>query len=335
MSIGSPDSTVGVEDHPASAEPVRDSAVPHGKSPTRIAMDRLRKDKVAVACACVVLFFILIAIFAPLLTKLEGADIGTFHPELVDEYGFPTFVANAEHWFGVEPKTGRDNFARWVYGARPSLIVAFVATLVGTIVGVVMGLLAGFLGGWVDRVISWVVDFVLSLPYLLFAIAMVPIVESVRGGSFNLSPDEQASTRFFVLIFVLSFFGWAGLARIIRGEVLSLREREFVLAAKAIGVPTRQVLFKELLPNLVAPIVISASLSLPAYVTAEAGLSFLGVGLIEPIPSWGQTIATATNWFKADPIYLWLPVLGITALVLALALLGDAVRDAFDPKTRR
>jgi peptide/nickel transport system permease protein len=326
---------VGIEEHPASAEPVRGSAVPHGKSPTRVAIDRLRKDRVAVVCACVVLFFILIAVFAPLLTKLEGSDISTFNPDLVDEYGFPTFVANAQHWFGVEPKTGRDNFARWVYGARPSLIVAFVATLFGTVVGVVMGLLAGFLGGWVDRVISWTVDFVLSLPYLLFAIALVPIVESMRGGSFNLSPEEQASTRFFVLIFVLSFFGWAGLARIIRGEVLSLREREFVLAAKAIGVPTRQVLFKELLPNLVAPIVISASLALPAYVTAEAGLSFLGVGLIEPVASWGQTIATATNWFKADPIYLWLPVLGITALVLALALLGDAVRDAFDPKTRR
>jgi peptide/nickel transport system permease protein len=335
MSIGSPDSTVGVEDHPASAEPVRDAGMAHGKSPTRIAIDRLRKDRVAMICAVVVLFFILIAIFAPLLAKLEGGDISAFKPDLVDEYGFPTIGITSDHWFGVEPKTGRDNFARWVYGARPSLIVAFVATLFGTIVGVVMGLLAGFLGGWVDRVISWIIDFVLSLPYLLFAIAMVPIVENLRGGSFNLTPDEQASTRFFVLIFVLSFFGWAGLARIIRGEVLSLREREFVLAAKAIGVPTSQVLFKELLPNLVAPIVISASLALPAYVTAEAGLSFLGVGLIEPIPSWGQTIASATNWFKADPLYLWLPVLGITALVLALALLGDAVRDAFDPKTRR
>lgn len=335
MTIGSPDSTVGVEDHPASAEPVRAATVAHGKSPTRIAMDRLRKDKVAIVCASIVLFFILIAVFAPLLVKLEGGDIGTFNSDLVDEYGYPTILFDAHHWFGVEPKTGRDNFARWVYGARPSLVVSFVATVFGTVVGVVMGLLAGFLGGWVDRVISWVIDFVLSLPYLLFAIAMVPIVESLRGGSFNLSPDEQSQTRFFVLIFVLSFFGWAGLARIIRGEVLSLREREFVLAAKAIGVPTRQVLFKELLPNLVAPIVISASLALPAYVTAEAGLSFLGVGLIEPIPSWGQTIANATNWFKADPIYLWLPVIGITALVLSLALLGDAVRDAFDPKTRR
>jgi ABC-type dipeptide/oligopeptide/nickel transport system permease subunit len=335
MSIGSPDSTVGVEEHPASAEPVRAATVAHGKSPTRIAMERLRKDKLAMVCVGVVLFFILIAVFAPLLAKLEGQDFSTFHTDLVDEFGYPTSGPNAQHWLGVEPKTGRDNFARWVYGARPSLIVAFTATLFGTVVGVVMGLLAGFLGGWVDRVISWFIDFVLSLPYLLFAIALVPIVESMRGGSFNLTPDQQASTRFYVLIFVLSFFGWAGLARIIRGEVLSLREREFVLAAKAIGVPTSQVLFKELLPNLVAPIVISASLSLPAYVTAEAGLSFLGVGLVEPIPSWGQTISVATNWFKAYPLFLWLPVLGITALVLALALLGDSVRDAFDPKTRR
>jgi ABC-type dipeptide/oligopeptide/nickel transport system permease subunit len=335
MTIGQPDAAVGVEEHPASAEPARAATVAHGKSPTRIAMDRLRKDKVAVVCACIVLFFILIAVFAGVLTKIEGGDISTFNPDQVDAYGFPVSGPTAAHWFGVEPKTGRDNFARWVYGARPSLIVAFVATLFGTVVGVVMGLLAGFLGGWVDRIISWVVDFVLSLPYLLFAIAMVPIAEQLRGGSFNLTPDQQASTRFYVLIFVLSFFGWAGLARIIRGEVLSLREREFVLAAKAIGVPTRQVLFKELLPNLVAPIVISASLALPAYVTLEAGLSFLGVGLIEPVPSWGQTIANATNWFKADPLYLWLPVVGITALVLALALLGDSVRDAFDPKTRR
>jgi peptide/nickel transport system permease protein len=117
--------------------------------------------------------------------------------------------------------------------------------------------------------------------------------------------------------------------------VFSLREREFVLAAKAIGVPTRWLLFRELLPNLFAPIVVSTSLALPAFVTAEAGLSFLGVGLIEPVPSWGQTIDLATRWFRADPLYLWLPVLGITILVLALALLGDAVRDAFDPKTRR
>jgi len=155
------------------------------------------------------------------------------------------------------------------------------------------------------------------------------------SGANQLTTQQLAQIRFFALIAVLSFFGWAGLARLIRGQVLSLREREFIAAARVLGVPTRQVLFKELLPNLVAPIVVSVSLALPTYVVAEAGLTFLGVGLIEPTPSWGVTIAAAQNYYRADPLYLWVPVLGITILVLALSLLGDAVRDAFDTRTRR
>ena len=307
----------------------------HGKSPSRIAFDRLRRDKMAIVCACVVLFFVVIAIIAPLLTALEGQNYSDFHTELVDEFGFPTIAPNGSHWFGVEPKTGRDLFAQWVYGARPSLVIAFVASATSSIIGVVLGLTAGFLGGWVDRVISWVIDFVLSLPYLLVAIAAVPIVVSMVGGVNALSPSDNANIRFFVLIGVLVFFGWASLARLIRGEVISLREREFISAAKVIGVPTRRVLFKELLPNLVAPIVIQLSLALPAYIVAEAGLTFLGVGLIEPIPSWGQMISKATVYYQADPLYLWLPVVGVSALTLGLSWLGDSVRDAFDPKTRR
>jgi peptide/nickel transport system permease protein len=307
----------------------------HGKSPSRIAFDRLRKDRMAIICACVVLFFVLVAVLAPLLCALEGQNYSDFHTELVDEFGFPTIAPNGDHWFGVEPKTGRDLFSQWTYGARPSLVIAFVAAITSSVVGVVLGLTAGFLGGWVDRVISWVIDFVLSLPYLLVAIAAVPIVVGVAGGVNALSPQDNADIRFFVLIGVLVFFGWASLARLIRGEVISLREREFVAAAKVIGVPTRRVLFKELLPNLVAPIVISLSLALPAYIVAEAGLTFLGVGLIEPTPSWGQMIAKATTYYQADPLYLWLPVVGVSALTLALSWLGDSVRDAFDPKTRR
>jgi peptide/nickel transport system permease protein len=276
-----------------------------------------------------------VAVLAPLLCALEGQNYSDFHTELVDEFGFPTIAPNGDHWFGVEPKTGRDLFSQWTYGARPSLVIAFVAAITSSVVGVVLGLTAGFLGGWVDRVISWVIDFVLSLPYLLVAIAAVPIVVGVAGGVNALSPQDNADIRFFVLIGVLVFFGWASLARLIRGEVISLREREFVAAAKVIGVPTRRVLFKELLPNLVAPIVISLSLALPAYIVAEAGLTFLGVGLIEPTPSWGQMIAKATTYYQADPLYLWLPVVGVSALTLALSWLGDSVRDAFDPKTRR
>jgi len=305
-----------------------------GKSPTRIALARLRQDRLAMTCLGIVLFFVLIALFAPLLTKLEGQTYFTRHQELTDEYGFPTVGMTAQHWFGVEPRLGRDLFARWVYGARPSLEVAFSVTIIATAIGVVVGLVAGFAGGWLDRILSWIIDFTLSLPYLLFAIA-VPAVILARFGGINASGNTVATVRFYSLIIVLSIFGWAGLARLIRGQVLSLREREFIAAARVLGVPTRQVLFKELLPNLVAPIVVSMSLALPGYIVAESGLTFLGVGLTEPTPSWGLTIDAAVNYYRADPLYLWIPVLGITILVLALSVLGDAVRDAFDPRTRR
>jgi peptide/nickel transport system permease protein len=307
-----------------------------GKSPTAIALTRLRNDKVAVVCAIIFLIFVLIAIFAPLLAKLEGQDPTTLHQDLIDDNLFPTIGPNSEHWFGVEPRLGRDLFARWVYGARPSLIVATTATIIATIIGIVVGLMAGFLGGWVDRILSWIIDFVLSLPYLLFAIAVPAVLLAVFVGNADTAGSDQVATvRFYSLILVLSLFGWASLARLIRGEVLSLREREFISAAKVLGVPTYKVLFKELLPNLVAPIVISVSLALPSYIVTEAALTFLGVGLTEPTPSWGVTIAAAQNYYRADPLFLWLPVLAITILVLALSLLGDAVRDAFDPRTRR
>ncbi|WP_027343758.1 ABC transporter permease [Hamadaea tsunoensis] len=306
------------------------------KSPTRIALARLRKDRVAMICLGIFVAFLLIAIFAPLLAKLEGQDYTTRNFDLIDDFGYPTVGPSSTHWFGVEPRIGRDLFARWAYGARPSLLVAIITTLITTFVGVVAGLVSGFLGGWVDRVISWVIDFVLSLPYLLFAIAFPAVILSIiYGNEEGATPEQVGRVRFISLISVLSIFGWAGLARLIRGQVLSLREREFIAAAKVLGVPTRRVLFKELLPNIIAPIVVSASLALPGYIVAEAGLTFLGVGLLEPTPSWGVTIAAAQNFYRADPLYLWLPVLGITILVLALSLLGDAIRDAFDPRTRR
>jgi len=317
------------------AAPSAAAARATGKSPTRIALIRLRQDRTAMVCAVICAVFVLIAVFAPALAWLEGQNPTTLHMDLVDEFGFPTIGPTSEHWFGVEPRLGRDLFARWVYGARPSLIVAGTATVITTIIGLVIGLLAGFLGGWIDRALSWVIDVVLSLPYLLFAIAGSAVLLSIFGGSEGASVETVARVRFISLIIVLSFFGWAGLARLIRGQVLSLREREFIAAARALGVPTRRILFKELLPNLVAPIVVSTSLALPTYIVAEAGLTFLGVGLTEPTPSWGVTIAAAQTYYRADPLYLWLPVLGITILVLCLSLLGDAVRDAFDPKTRR
>jgi peptide/nickel transport system permease protein len=283
-----------------------------------------------------VVFFVLIAIFAPLLTKLFGVELGAGDPSKdLNMYNYPAIGPpdNAFTWkapLGLAPNSGDDNLAEWFYGARTSIFVASVSTVVATLLGIVIGLLAGFSRGWLDKIITFVVDVFLSLPFILVALAVAPILVSRFGNK----PDSLVFWQFVSLLSVLSLFGWMTLARLVRGEVLSLREREFIEAARVIGVPTRRILFKELLPNLIAPIVVSISLGLPAFVTAEAGLAYLGIG-VTGYPSWGQTILKAVPFFNTYPLYLYAPVLGILVLVVALNLLGDAVRDAFDPKTRR
>jgi ABC-type dipeptide/oligopeptide/nickel transport system permease subunit len=307
-----------------------------GRSPTQIALARLRADKIAIVCFVVVVIFVLIAIFAPLLTQLIGVKLHAGNPvEDLDQFNYPAY-GPPDHGFtwkaplGIAPNTGDDLTAEWLYGARTSLFVATVATLVSTIIGVVVGLLAGFSTGWLDRFINFVIDVFLSLPFILVALAVAPIIVS----RFGQNPDRLVFWQFAALLMVLSLLTWMTLARLVRGEVLSLREREFVQAARVIGVPTRRILFKELLPNLIAPIIVSISLGLPAFVTAEAGLAYLGIGVVGA-PSWGQTVNKAVNFFNTYPLYLYAPVVGILLLVMALNLLGDAVRDAFDPKTRR
>jgi ABC-type dipeptide/oligopeptide/nickel transport system permease subunit len=307
-----------------------------GRSPTQIALDRLRHDKIAMTCLGIVIIFVLIALFAPLLTRLFGVELQAGDPvndtkaDSFPAIGPPDYGFTWEAPLGLEPRTGNDLLAEWFYGARTSLGVATVSTIAATLIGIVVGLVAGFARGWLDRIIAFVIDIFLSLPFILVALAMAPIIVS----RFGAQPERLEFVQLCALLFVLSVFGWMTLARLIRGEVLSLREREFVQAARVIGVPTRSILFKELLPNLVAPIVVSISLGLPAFVTAEAGLAFLGIGVVG-IPSWGQTVNRAVEFFSTYPLFLYAPVVGITLLVIALNLLGDAVRDAFDPKTRR
>ena len=229
----------------------------------------------------------------------------------------------------MAPRSGDDNLAYWVYGCRTSLSIASMATLAASLFGIVLGLMAGFLGGVVDKIISFFTDLFLTIPFLLAALTLAPIINERFAAS-----DNYGRIQFWNLVIVLAVFGWMGICRLIRGEVLSLREREFVQAARVIGMPTRRILVKELLPNLAAPIVVAVSLMLPAFVAAEAGLAFLGIG-VTTIPSWGQTILKAVDFFETYPLYLWEPLIGIVALVLALNLLGDAIRDALDPKTRR
>ena len=229
----------------------------------------------------------------------------------------------------MAPRVGYDNLAYLVNGLRTSLVVALIGTIVSTFIGVALGLMAGFSRGWADRIISFFTDLFLSFPYLVAMLALAPIITSRFTDQ-----DTLKWAQLVALIIVLIIFGWMGLTRLIRGQVLSLREREFILAAEVIGVPTRQILFKELLPNLIAPIVVSISLGLPAFVAAEAGLSFLGLGLTG-IPSLGKMVSDATPFYADYPLYLWMPVAVITVLTLALNLLGDSIRDAFDPRTRR
>jgi ABC-type dipeptide/oligopeptide/nickel transport system permease subunit len=306
-----------------------------GRSPSSIALSRLRQDKVGMGSALIVLLLVLLGAFAPVICKLWGVSPVAPQAGQFIEFGYPNigppfYPFTWEHPLGLATGTGTDNLAFLLYGLRTSLIVATIATVLTTVIGVTVGLIAGYAHGWLDRGISFVIDTFLSFPFLLGALAIAPILTS----HFATEEDKLAQAQFWSLIAVLTVFGWMGLARLIRGQVLSLREREFVQAAQVIGVPTRRILFVEMLPNLIAPIVISISLGLPAYVAAEAGLSYLGIGLTGR-PSLGQMILRASGSYSTYPLYLLAPIVVVAVLVLALNLLGDSIRDAFDPRTRR
>ncbi|WP_164477922.1 ABC transporter permease [Nocardioides pantholopis] len=308
------------------------------QSPLRIAANRLRHDKVAMFCLAIVFVYVLIAIFAGVIAKAIGVDTGPGNPAQQLNYlaggmpfeGPPNGGFDPDHPFGVAPKTAEDNLAVWLYGCRTSLMIATISTVVAAVLGIVLGLLAGFVGGIVDKVISFLIDVFLTLPYVLIGLIVAPILNE----RFALRPDIYGDMQILSLVIVLAGFGWMSMARLVRGEVLSLREREFIQSAQVIGMPVGRIMFKELLPNLVAPIVVAISLMLPAFIAAEAALAFLGVGITQG-ESWGQTINLAVQYFELYPLYLWQPLLGIVVLVVALNLLGDAIRDAVDPKTRR
>jgi len=315
---------------PTPAPAVAGKAI-EGRSLGQIAWMRLRQDKVAMAGGIVVIFLILVAIFGPYLVQ----NPLTYHENLID----PTFSRpygtlggiSAAHPFGVEPITGRDLLARIVNGARVSLVIAFLSTALAVGIGVVMGVIAGFFGGWVDSVIARAMDIFLAFPLLVFAIALVGVIPS---SAFGLSGN---SLRIGLLIFVIGFFAWPYMGRIIRGQTLSLREREFVDAARSLGARGPYILFRELLPNLVGPILVYSTLLIPTNILFEAALSYLGVGIIPPTPSWGGMISDAVNngIYSVDPMYMIIPGLAIFITVLAFNLFGDGLRDALDPKSSR
>ncbi|MEV7212726.1 ABC transporter permease [Kitasatospora cineracea] len=310
-----------------------------GLSPGKLMWRRFLRDRTGVVSACIVLLFVAVAIFAPVISMLYGKNPETHYGQedvsLLTDSGLPTGPnggMSGDFWFGLEPGLGRDVLTLLVYGIRTSLIIAVATSLLTTVIGVALGIAAGYLGGKIDYFIGRVIDVLMSFPSQIFLIACMPVVTSLL-----VSPDQGVPgwLPFVAVTIVLSLLGWMGLARILRGVSLSLREREFIEAAKVTGASPMRIIFKEILPNLWTPILVQSTLALPAFVTAEAGLSYLGVGVSEPTPDWGRMIADAANYLRTDVTFLLFPGLAMVVFVLAFNLLGDSVRDAFDPKTNR
>ncbi|WKK25723.1 ABC transporter permease [Streptomyces olivoreticuli] len=303
-----------------------------GRSLTQIAWIRFKRDKVAVAGGVVVVLLILLAVLAKPIESVFGLDPNQFHQDLIDpELLAPKSGFGGMSWerpLGVDPQYGRDILSRVIEGSWVSLIVATGATLLSVVIGTVLGVVAGFYGGWVDSVISRMMDTFLAFPLLLFAIS---ISAALQDGAFGLS---GLPLRICVLIFVIGFFNWPYMGRIVRAQTLSLREREFVEASRSLGARGPFILFRELLPNLVAPILVYSTLLIPTNILFEAALSFLGVGIAPPQASWGGMLTSATDLYQADPQYMFVPGLAIFITVLAFNLLGDGLRDALDPRSK-
>ena len=306
-----------------------------GRSLRQIAWRRLKRDRVALVGGGVVLFLVLVAIGAPLIVALLGHPPDKPHVEKLDPLtvmGADGFFGRAgissEHLFGLEPESGRDVFSRVVYGTRISLAVAFLATLLATVIGVTVGVAAGYFGGWFDAAVSRLMDLLLAFPQLLFAIALISVLPREMFGL------SGTGLRLGILVLIIGLFGWPYIGRIVRGQTISLREREFVEAARSMGARSGYILFRELLPNMVAPILVYATLAIPTNILTEAALSFLGVGVQPPSSSWGQMLGDATRFYQVDWSYMFFPGIALFITVLAFNLFGDGLRDALDPKAR-
>jgi len=299
------------------------------RSPLQLFWRRLKTDKVAMAALVFVVLLILAAIFAPLIIKIVGArPPNEQSTKYLDEFGTPT-GPSSENLFGVDT-LGRDVFSRVLYGARVSLTVAVVATALSVTIGVIIGMIAGFFRGGVDMFLSRLIDVLLAFPILLLAIGLASAC-SLGKGCFGGLVKPGLS----VVIFTITFVNWTYIARILRGQVLSLREKEFIEAARSLGASNRRIIFRELLPNLVAPIIVYSTLIIPTNILFEASLSFLGVGVQPPTASWGAMLSDATQIFDTAWWYMLFPGAALVLTVLAFNLLGDGLQDALSPRGGR
>ena len=302
-----------------------------GKSPRQLFWERFRSDKAALTGLVVIVLLALIAVFAGVISKyLVGhGPNDLFQREMTDEFGLP-YGPNSEFWFGADT-AGRDLFARVLYGARTSLIIAFAATGIAVGIGVVLGLVAGYFRGFADTVISRATDIVLALPLLLLAIGVVAACGTTKEGCLGglIEPGRG------LVVFVIALFSWPYIARIVRGNVLSIREKEFIEAARSLGAGNLRIMFREVLPNLMAPIIVYSTLLVPSNILFEAALSFLGLGVPQETPSWGRMLSDAAGVFDVAWWLMVFPGLFLVTTTLAFNLLGDGLRDALDPRTGR
>lgn len=298
------------------------------RSPLQLFWSRFRRDRVALVSLGFIVFLIVIAIAAPLVVSLlglPGPDVQNLN--LTDSFGSPLGPSWA-HPFGVD-QLGEDVMSRVIYGARISLEVGIIGTGISTVIGVIVGMLAGFYRGVVDTVLSRFMDVVLSIPILLLGLGLGAAC-AVRGCVSGLIQPGVGT-----IIFIISLATWPYVGRIVRGLVLSMREREFVEAARALGASDMRIMFREILPNLTAPIIVYGSLLIPTNILFEAGLSYLGVGIRPPTASWGQMLADATPIFSTAWWYMVFPGLALLLTVLAFNLLGDGLQDALNPRNAR
>jgi peptide/nickel transport system permease protein len=289
-----------------------------GRGPWRLVWERLRRDPVALASAATIVLIAVAAVAAPAVAHAVGHGPDDQYPDIgLTTSGLP--VGPSRTFLLGTDNLGRDLLVRILYGARISLLVGVVATLVATVAGVVVGLAAGYLGGLVDLSLARFMDMVLSFPYLLLAIALV----SVFGSSLTIS------------MLVIAFFSWAAIGRVVRGQTLSIREKEYVEASLSVGSGAMRVMFVEILPNLLAPVLVLATLLVPTAIVFEATLSFLGLGVAPPTPTWGGMLSDSLAFYQVAWWFPLFPGLALLATTLAFNLLGDSVRDALDPTASR
>lgn len=302
------------------------------RTPRQIAWARFKRNRAGVYSGYVALFFLVAAFLAPIITNLLGLENGKTYPETLNSVGLPEGKfggISLAHPLGVEPGAGRDLLTMLLYGSRISFSVAIITSISGIGLGMLIGITVGYFRGKVDAVIGRISDFLLSFPATFMIIALsLPMVQRIEA--LGIAKDNGA--RVIVLILFFVFFGWMGFARLIRSQAMSLRERDFVMAAQAAGASSPRIIIKEMLPNLYPTAIVFLSLSLPGFLSAEAVYSFLGVGIQAPASTWGLVLSDAVSFWRNDPAYLVIPSVMLVIVVLALNLLGDAIRDALDPK---